>query len=92
MDRAFPKLLVFPDPRLHALPELLTIRPGGDLVLKGHNLNLAASPRDVRVTVGGLPCNVSALAANTLTCVLPAHLDQAQNDAVDVLVYIGDKM
>uniref|UniRef100_A0A914ID92 Sema domain-containing protein n=1 Tax=Globodera rostochiensis TaxID=31243 RepID=A0A914ID92_GLORO len=91
-ERAFPKLLVFADPRLHALPELLAIRPGGDLVLKGQHLNLAASPRDVRVSVGGLPCNVSALASNTLTCVLPAHLDEAHDDAVDVLVYIGDKI
>ncbi|KAL3114962.1 hypothetical protein niasHT_011398 [Heterodera trifolii] len=91
-DRGFPKLLVFPDPRLVPLPELLAIRPGGDLVLKGQNLNLAASPRDVRVSVGGLPCNVSALASNTLTCVLPAHLDDAHDDAVDVLVHIGDKI
>lgn len=84
---------MFPDPRLQALPELLTIRPGGDLVLKGHHLNLAASPRDVRVTVGGLPCNVSALASNTLTCVLPLQLDDSQRDQpMDVLVYIGDKM
>lgn len=101
IDRTgFPKLLVFPDPRLQSLTELLTIRPGGDLVLKGHDLNLAASPRDVRVTVGGLPCNVSALASNTLTCVLPPNLDengfgsqnQLKNDQMDILVYIGDKI
>uniref|UniRef100_A0A1I8BP85 Sema domain-containing protein n=1 Tax=Meloidogyne hapla TaxID=6305 RepID=A0A1I8BP85_MELHA len=92
-DRTLPKLLVFPDPRLQPLPEVLTVRPGGDLVLKGHNLNLAASARDVRVTVGGMPCNVTALAINTLTCVLPVHLDEGQRDEqMDVLVYIGDKI
>nr|CAD2193070.1 unnamed protein product [Meloidogyne enterolobii] len=92
-DRTLPKLLVFPDARLQPLPEVLTVRPGGDLVLKGHNLNLAASVRDVRVTVGGMPCNVTALAINTLTCVLPQHLDEGQRDEqMDVLVYIGDKI
>ncbi|KAF7629263.1 Sema domain-containing protein [Meloidogyne graminicola] len=93
IDRTLHKLLVFPDPRLQPLPELLAVRPGGDLVLKGYNLNLAASARDVRVTVGGMPCNVTAIAVNTLTCVLPQHLDEGQRDEqMDVLVYIGDRI
>lgn len=40
-----------------------------------------------------MPCNVTAIAVNTLTCVLPQHLDEGQRDEqMDVLVYIGDRM
>jgi hypothetical protein len=49
---------------------------------------VAATNRDVRVTVGGKPCNVTALATSTLTCQLPNELDF---DDLEVFVFVGDK-
>src|SRR4051812_24475835 len=97
-ERSFPKLIVYDDPVVHHFPDVQTIRPtvpisggagGGDLVIKGSNLNLAANQRDIRVTIDNKPCNVSALASSTLTCLLPSGLG---DDNLDVLIYVGDKV
>lgn len=89
-ERAFPKLIVYDDPIITKFPNVLhTIRSGGDLVLKGFNLNLAANLRDVRVTVDGKSCNVTALATTTLTCLLS---DNLSDDEMDVIIYVGNKM
>uniref|UniRef100_A0A915EUN6 Sema domain-containing protein n=1 Tax=Ditylenchus dipsaci TaxID=166011 RepID=A0A915EUN6_9BILA len=77
-ERSFPKLVIYDDPTIHKFPDVQTIRPaaggGGDLVVKGTNLNLAANQRDIRVTIDNKPCNVTALATSTLTCLLPMGL------------------
>ncbi|KAI1715743.1 plexin cytoplasmic rasGAP domain-containing protein [Ditylenchus destructor] len=93
IERAFPKLAYFDDPTVHHFSGVQTIRPatGGDLVIKGTNLNLAATQRDVRVTVDGKSCNVTALASSTLTCLLPLTEDLG-DDNLDVVIYVGDKM
>jgi hypothetical protein len=100
IERPIPRLAVYDDPRLVPFGELLTIKPGGDLVIKGMctfsrritvtgaSLNVAATSRDVRVTVGNKPCNVTALSPSTLTCQLPNDLDF---DDLEVFVFIGDR-
>lgn len=83
-------MIVYNDPIITKFSEVLhTIRSGGDLVLKGFNLNLAANLRDVRVTIDGQSCNVTALAATTITCLLPFNLGE---DDLDVIIYVGNKM
>lgn len=74
---------------MHKFDDLHTIRSGSDLVIKGVNLNLGASQRDIRVTVDGLACNVTALAPSTLTCILPTELS---DEILDVVIYIGGKV
>ncbi|KAI6217562.1 Sema domain-containing protein [Aphelenchoides fujianensis] len=88
IDRPLPRLAVYDDPRLVPFGEVLTIRPAGDLVVKGASLNVAATSRDVRVTVGGQPCNVTALSPSTLTCQLAAELPE---EDLEVLVFVGDR-
>lgn len=88
VERAFPKLNVFADPKLAHFPEVQLARAGGDLVIKGENLNLAAASRDVRVAIDGAPCNVTALSASTLTCQLPLKM---RDDDLEVHVYVGDR-
>lgn len=51
-------------------------------------MNAAATSRDVRVTVGGKPCNITSLAISTLTCQLPSELDF---EDLEVFVFIGDR-
>ncbi|KAI6236464.1 hypothetical protein M3Y95_00160400 [Aphelenchoides besseyi] len=88
IDRPLPRLSVYDDPRIVPFGEVLTIRPSGDLVIKGASLNVAATTRDVRVTVGGQPCNVSALATSTLTCQLSSDLP---DEDLEVFVFVGDR-
>lgn len=100
-ERPLPRLSVYDNPRLVPFGELLTIRPGGDLVIKGSilrpvyisivnlgaSLNVAATSRDLKVSVGGKSCNVTALATSTLTCQLGNELGF---EDLEVVVFIGD--
>lgn len=88
VERAFPKLNIFVDPKLTHFADVQLVRGGGDLVIKGENLNLAAASRDVRVAVDGAACNVTALSASTLTCQLPLKL---RDEDLEVHVYVGDR-
>ncbi|CAD5219510.1 unnamed protein product [Bursaphelenchus okinawaensis] len=88
IERSLPKLTIYDDPRVVPFGEVLTIKPSGDLVIKGASLNVAASTRDVRVVVDGKPCNVTALATSTLTCQL--HPDLSDDD-MEVVVFIGQR-
>jgi len=88
------KLKVYPNPQVSSIGNFQTDQAGSDLVVKGANLNLAASTRDVNVTVGGAPCIVTALASVTLTCQLKQEIEDlfATSDQLDVVVKIGDHL
>lgn len=88
IEKSLPRLAVFDDPRIVPFGEVLSVKPGGDLVIKGASLNVAASARDIRVLVGGRACNATALAASTLTCQLSAELPE---DEAEVVVLVGGR-
>lgn len=77
---------MYDDPRIVSFGEILTVKPSGDLVIKGASLNVAASTRDIRVIVDGKPCNVTALASSTLTCQLSSDLS---NEDMETVVVVG---
>ncbi|KAE9550575.1 hypothetical protein FO519_006202, partial [Halicephalobus sp. NKZ332] len=88
------KLKVYPNPQVSSIGNFQTDQAGSDLVVKGAHLNLAASARDVNVTVGGAPCVVTALASVTLTCQLKQDIEDlfSSYDQLDVVVKIGDHL
>lgn len=88
LEKTLPRLNIYDDPRVIPFGELLIIKKGGDLIIKGTSLNIAATTRDIKVRVGDQPCNVTALAINTLTCQLSNDLGF---DDLEVIVFIGDQ-
>lgn len=63
------------------------------MTINGKYLDAAARERDILVTVGGEPCNLTALANRALTCQPPPERPVAQKLSYDtdpdVLVKIG---
>ncbi|VDK64486.1 unnamed protein product [Onchocerca ochengi] len=86
-------LTVFPDPVVEKFSDIRFYRSGDYLTINGKYLDAAARERDILVTVGGEPCNLTALANRALTCQPPPERPVAQKLSYDtdpdVLVKIG---
>ncbi|MFH4977135.1 hypothetical protein AB6A40_003844 [Gnathostoma spinigerum] len=87
-------LSIYPDPLVERFPDVKFYRPDDYLTINGKNLDAAASELDVSVTVGGVTCNVTALASRALTCLPPPErpprdLMSSNDDDPDVVVEIG---
>uniref|UniRef100_A0A915PJ57 Sema domain-containing protein n=1 Tax=Setaria digitata TaxID=48799 RepID=A0A915PJ57_9BILA len=87
-------LAIFPDPIVEKFSGVRFYRSGDYLTINGKYLDAAARERDITVTVGGEPCNLTALANRALTCQPPPERPNAQKFSYDadpdVLVKIGD--
>ncbi|VDK60639.1 unnamed protein product [Gongylonema pulchrum] len=86
-------LAVFPDPVVEKFNDIRFYRPGDYLTINGRYLDAAAKERDILVTVGGEPCNLTALANRALTCQPPPERPNTQKNYdvdPDVVVKIGD--
>ncbi|MCP9265926.1 hypothetical protein DINM_021348 [Dirofilaria immitis] len=87
-------LTVFPDPVVEKFSDVRFYRSGDYLTINGKYLDAAARERDIVVTVGGEPCNLTALANRALTCQPPPERPITQKFSYDtdpdVLVKIGD--
>uniref|UniRef100_A0AC34RQY4 Sema domain-containing protein n=1 Tax=Panagrolaimus sp. JU765 TaxID=591449 RepID=A0AC34RQY4_9BILA len=88
------KLKVYPNPQVSSIGNFQTDQTGSDLVLRGSDLNVAANVRDVNITVGGVPCIVTALASVTLTCQMKEEHEYilSSSDPLDVVVKIGNHL
>lgn len=86
------RIKVMPAPSFELLSDPRFVRPGEDfLTLNGNHLNLAASERDIEVTVGGEPCPLTALANKVLTCQPPARKPVAVGKLnPEIVVSIGN--
>lgn len=86
-------LAIFPDPVVEKFSDVRFYRSGDYLTINGKYLDAAARERDIMVTIGGEPCNLTALANRALTCQPPPEKPNIQKfpyDAdPDVLVKIG---
>lgn len=86
-------LAIFPDPVVEKFSDMRFYRSGDYLTINGRHLDAAAKERDILVTVGGEPCNLTALANRALTCQPPPFKPNAQKFSYDadpdVLVKIG---
>ncbi|KAL3982306.1 Plexin cytoplasmic RasGAP domain family protein [Acanthocheilonema viteae] len=86
-------LAVFPDPVVEKFTDVRFYRSGDYLTINGKYLDVVARERDILVTVGGEPCNLTALANRALTCQPPPEKPNPQkftyDSDPDVLVKIG---
>ncbi|VDK43817.1 unnamed protein product, partial [Cylicostephanus goldi] len=84
---------VYPNPKVNEFTETRFYRPGDNyLTINGEDLNVGAMERDIKITVGGVDCQLTALARKVLTCKPPTekpHLDGGLEP--EVVVKIGGK-
>ncbi|KAG1679056.1 Plexin-B [Nymphon striatum] len=76
LKRYFPlvksDLFYVPDPIFYPFEnDQIKLYKGESLVIEGENLTLASEDREVNVTIGTRPCNVTSLAMNQLVCLPP---------------------
>uniref|UniRef100_A0A8R1ES79 IPT/TIG domain-containing protein n=1 Tax=Caenorhabditis japonica TaxID=281687 RepID=A0A8R1ES79_CAEJA len=86
------RIKVMPSPSFELLTDPRFVRPGEDfLTLNGNHLNLAATERDITVTVGGEPCPLTALANKVLTCQPPVRKPAAVGKLnPEIVVSVGN--
>lgn len=72
----------FSDPKFYPFDNNgIKLYKGESLVIEGENLTLATEDREVNVTIGTRPCNVTSLAMNQLVC-LPPELQPPGTDEI----------
>ncbi|KFD65944.1 hypothetical protein M514_03899 [Trichuris suis] len=59
---------IVPDPVYFDFPDGVRTHREGPLIIEGSNLNFGSSIRDIQVTIGSEPCNVTLLASTQLIC------------------------
>ncbi|KJH51742.1 plexin cytoplasmic region [Dictyocaulus viviparus] len=63
---------VYPNPTVDQFAETRYYRPGDNyLTINGEDLNIGVMERDIKITVGGVDCQLTALARKVLTCKPP---------------------
>lgn len=65
------RLTYVDDPLFYNFHQGVKLYKGDTLVIEGEKINYAADESDIRVTIGGMPCNVTSLAAGQLVCSPP---------------------
>ncbi|VDO98083.1 unnamed protein product [Soboliphyme baturini] len=78
-------ITVVPDPVYHGFDGQQKIYREGPLIIAGKYLNLASSSKEVIVTVGSKPCNVTLIVPSQLVCHLPVREPRqvASSDGTD---------
>ena len=74
------RLTYVDDPTFSPFPRGVKLYKGDTLVIEGEKINLAADESDIRVTIGGHPCNVTSLALNQLVCTPPVEQPPPTDD------------
>ncbi|CAI4229576.1 unnamed protein product [Auanema sp. JU1783] len=68
------QIRVYPNPTVDQISETRFYRPGeNSLTINGKDFNLGATERDIRITVGGVDCPLTALANKVVTCRPPSN-------------------
>ncbi|KAK6025971.1 plexin cytoplasmic region [Ostertagia ostertagi] len=68
------QLEVYSNPKIDQFAETRFYRPGDNyLTINGEDLNVGAMERDIKITVGGVDCQLTALARKVLTCKPPTE-------------------
>lgn len=85
LKRHFPlvksDIVYHPDPKFYPFDNNgIKLYKGESLVIEGENLTLASEDREVNVTIGTRPCNVTSLAMNQLVCLPPEVQPQGTDE------------
>ncbi|KIH66538.1 plexin cytoplasmic region [Ancylostoma duodenale] len=83
---------VYPNPKVDQFAETRFYRPGDNyLTINGDDLNVGAMERDIKITVGGVDCQLTALARKVLTCKPPTEKPNLEGGLQpEVVVKIGN--
>ncbi|WKY07930.1 hypothetical protein Q1695_007433 [Nippostrongylus brasiliensis] len=86
------QLEVYSNPRVDQFAETRFYRPGDNyLTINGEDLNVGAMERDIKITVGGVDCQLTALARKVLTCKPPTEKPPLEGGLQpEVVVKIGN--
>ncbi|VDM73207.1 unnamed protein product, partial [Strongylus vulgaris] len=82
---------VYPNPKVDQFSETRFYRPGDNyLTINGDDLNVGAMERDIKITVGGVDCQLTALARKVLTCKPPTEKPDLESGLLpEVVVKVG---
>uniref|UniRef100_A0A8L8Q8C8 Plexin A n=2 Tax=Heligmosomoides polygyrus TaxID=6339 RepID=A0A8L8Q8C8_HELPZ len=85
-------LEVYSNPKIDQFAETRFYRPGDNyLTINGEDLNVGAMERDIKITVGGVDCQLTALARKVLTCKPPTEKPPLEGGLQpEVVVKIGN--
>ncbi|PIO63528.1 IPT/TIG domain protein, partial [Teladorsagia circumcincta] len=86
------QLEVYSNPKIDQFSETRFYRPGDNyLTINGEDLNVGAMERDIKITVGGVDCQLTALARKVLTCKPPTEKPPLEGGLQpEVVVKIGN--
>ncbi|GIY68379.1 hypothetical protein CDAR_586171 [Caerostris darwini] len=80
LRRDLSQLLYYPDPVFEPFPHVRTLTSDRtQLDIPGRYLGLTQTPSDVRVSIGGSPCNVTSIEADALHCTIPEDMISRRN-------------
>ncbi|KAF8783541.1 Tyrosine-protein kinase transforming protein SEA like protein [Argiope bruennichi] len=84
--RELSQLLYYPDPEFQSFGEVRRISTDRtQLDIQGRFLDLTQSPSNLRVSIGGSPCNVTSVTSDALHCIIPENLIQQQNSSTHLV-------
>ncbi|XP_038073903.1 hepatocyte growth factor receptor-like isoform X2 [Patiria miniata] len=85
------EFLFYPNPVFYPFSgknEVIVVKEGSStLTIKGKDVNLALTPADIQITIGGTVCEVIDLKADALTCEIP-DMSQAVQDPLGYKVQL----